>query len=155
MKRLLSVLVVLGAAACSSPPPERPIIKVEGNVMFRLGAKPDGVEIRVESSFYPSSGYELMARIEGVAPSLTAGITIVLDGVRVPLEATGDRAPATAVLFVPAGAVDGFKWPLVFKLPIAVDAFRTDAYAVRHDPAGWRLSTEQGGFSRYEAQGSY
>jgi hypothetical protein len=155
MKRALAIAALLVAGACSSPP-ERVVQKVDGSVAFRLGAKPEGVEIRVESGFYRTSGYELLAHVEGSAPTLSSGITVVLDGVRVPLEAKGDGAPATALLYVPLSeSLEDVTWSFIVKLPVSEGAFRKDAYTVRHTAAGWRLVSTTGSFSRFEAQGSY
>lgn len=156
IKRIGALLLLVCVAACSSPP-ERKTAPVE-NVIFRLGARKDGVEIRLESGFFPSSGYELQAAFEGAPPidvkHLSEGVTIVLSGVLVPLEERGARAPATALLTLPLGNVDGVSWPLLLKLPSG-GATRLDPYTVEHKGGGWLLSRPQGGFSRYEAQGSY
>lgn len=155
MRALLVASLTFLLGACSSTP-ERAVERVEGNVTFRLGAKADSLEVRVESSFYPTSGYELKARVEGSGEDLGSGITIVLEGVLVPLEKTGDRAPASTVLTIPlAKPLDGAGWPLAIKMVVSEDTARTDFYQVSHTAAGWKVSPGQGGFSRFEAQGSY
>jgi hypothetical protein len=155
MRSILITAVLFLVAGCSSTP-ERKVEKVEGNILFRLGAKPDGVEIRLESSFYPTSGYDLMTHVEGDGSALEKGFTIVLDGVRVPLEPSGPRAPASAVVVLKTEKpVDGVTFPLCFKIPQGEGSSLIDAYTVLHTAAGWRLSRQQGGFSRFEGQGSY
>lgn len=163
MRRAVLVVCLLLVGACSSAP-QRKVEKVEGNIVFRLGAKADGFEIRLESSFYPTSGYEIVARpdgvsSEGVASDITAGITVILEGVRVPFEPSGPRAPASAVLEIKAGKngqpIEGITFPLCFKIPAGEGSGQLDAYTVQHTARGWRLSRSQGGFSRFEAQGSY
>ncbi|MEZ0227908.1 MAG: hypothetical protein ACAI25_04735 [Planctomycetota bacterium] len=144
---------LLLVAGCTSAP-EQKIVKVEGNVVFRLGAKPDGIEVRLESSFYPNTGYELVTKVEG--KELEEGYTIILEGVRVPLEPSGPRAPASAVVDLKTTkSIEGVTFPLCFKIPAGDGSGQLDAYTVQHTPKGWRLSRTQGGFSRFEAQGSY
>lgn len=154
--RFAMALVLLLVAGCASEP-ERTVLPVEGNIVFRLGAKPEGVEVRLEAGFYPTSGYELVAKAEGeVKPeTLKDGVTIEITGVRAPLEATGSRAQAAAVVFLPLGNTDGTPWPLLLKLTNPGGASRLDPYTVEHKASGWRLSRAQGGFSRFEANGSY
>jgi hypothetical protein len=159
IKRIGAFLILASVAACSSPP-ERKTVPVE-NVTFRLGQTKDGVEVRLESGFYPSSGYELQAAFEGRtreqpmdAKALAAGVTVLITPTLVPLEEHGARAPAAALLFLPVGNVDGVAWPLLFKLAQG-GATRLDPYTVEHKGGGWLLSRPQGGFSKYEAQGSY
>jgi hypothetical protein len=154
MKKLSLLLLLLGAtlAACTSTP-ERTLMPVE-NATFRLGTRPDGVEVRIESGFYPSSGYELVTTA-AVTSNLSDGVTISLEGVQAPPEPRGPRGPAAALVFLPVGKVDGVKWPLQFRIPLGDGGARVDPYQVEHSAAGWKLSKSQGGFSRYEAQGSY
>jgi hypothetical protein len=156
--RCALVAFALLLAGCSSGP-ERKVDKFDANVdvnaAFRLGAKGEGVEIRVESGFYPTGGYDLIARVEG-SPSLSDGITIVLEGVQEPLEPKGDRCPASALVFVPLGkSIEGTEWSLTFKVPNGNGDFRKDSYTVMHTAAGWRGSPRQGAFSRFDPQGSF
>ena len=149
-------------SACSSGP-EQKVVKVDGTVVFRLGARPDGFELRLESAFYPTSGYELVTRLEGVSKEgtiddLAAGLTVVLEGVRVPFEPAGPRAPASATLELKtkqAQPIDGATFPLCFKIPAGDGSGQLDPYTLQHTAKGWRLSRTQGGFSRFEAQGSF
>lgn len=153
---LLAALVALTALGACHSAPEQKIEKVEGNIVFRLGGKSDGFEIRLESSFYPTSGYELVTHTEGTAAAITEGVTVVLEGVRVPLEPAGPRAPASAVIDWKVGQpIDGITFPLVFKIPTGEGTAQLDAYTVQHTARGWRISRDQGGFSRFERQGSY
>ena len=147
MRALLPLAVCLLLAACSSEP-ERPVERVDGTVVFRLTAQPEGVEVRLEAGFHPTSGYELMTHAEGT--------TIVLEGVRAPLEATGARSPASAIVKLDAEkTAEGSTWSLALKLPLGTGAARIDNYRVLHTAAGWKVSPGQGSFSRFEPQGSY
>jgi hypothetical protein len=140
-------------AGCSSAP-EQKIEKVKDNVVFRLGAKPGGIEVRLESSFYPNTGYELLTKVDGV--EVEKGFTIILEGVRVPLEPSGPRAPASAVVELKTTKpIEGVSIPFCLKIPAGDGSGQIDAYTVQHTAKGWRLSRTQGGFSRFEAQGSY
>jgi len=156
MKKFLVVGALLAIGACSSGPPERPVHKVEGNVVFHLAAHPDEVEIRLELSFYPKSGYEVVWHLDGTAAEITQGITVVLDGVRDPLEAGASHSPASALIQLKTlQSIDGITWPLKITMPLGDGISRTDDYVVRHTAAGWKLSKQQGMFTRYEPQGSY
>ncbi len=152
----MAVALLLGG--CTSEP-ERKVEKFEGsasvNAAFRLGAKPGGVEIRVEQGFYPTGGYDVLARVEG-SPSLSEGVTVVLEGVMEPLAPKGDKSPATALVYVPLGqSIEDVDWSLTFKVPNGDGDFRKDSYTVRHTAAGWRGSPRQGSFSRFDPQGSF
>jgi hypothetical protein len=157
MKRLLVVLLAV-LAGCTSAPPGRKRQPVEGNVTFRLSRTAEGVELRLESSFYPTSGYELATHFEDASttPSIDSGVTLFIDAVLVPEQERGSRAPASTLIILPFGKnVEGVKWPLRLKLPIGTDSVRTDSYLVTYTPGGWRVEPNTGGFSHFQSQGSY